>query len=327
MLAGVSHGTVSHYLNHPDRVSAEKVERIQRAIQTLGFVPNNAGRQLRLGSSTAIAYIAPDVSNPYFATIAEGVEQRAAKSGLSVFIANSNRSRAREDAYLELFERHQVRGMLVASHEGVEDRLAAVRQRGTPSVLVGQAAASPDQPSVSVDDVAGGFLAAQHLIGLGRRRLAFIGGPLGIRQLGDRLDGASAAIRESGSATLEVINLTERTIAGGHAVAKALLERPAALRPDGVFAANDLIALGLLQDLVLAGVRVPDDVALIGYDDIEFAASSIIPLSSIRSPHEAFGIAAVELLLAEIAGESAERHQIFPPELVARSSTVGGGRR
>lgn len=322
-LAGVSHGSVSHYLNHPDRVSPELADRIQQAIDALGFVPNIVGRQLRTGSSTAIAYIAPDVSNPYFATIAEGVEQRAAEAGLSVFIANSNRSRAREDAYLELFQQHRVRGMLVASHEGVEDRLAVIRRRGTPSVLVGQAAVSPEQASVSVDDVAGGLLAARHLLDGGRRRLAFVGGPLGIRQVGDRLDGARRAVEAVPGATLEVLPEDDRTIAGGLAVARTLATRLPEDRPDALFAANDLLALGLLQGLVSAGVRVPEDIALIGYDDIEFAAASVIPISSIRSPHEEFGAAAVDLLLAAFADPTAAGRTVYAPELVARASSAG----
>ncbi|MFF2053897.1 LacI family DNA-binding transcriptional regulator [Leifsonia sp. NPDC058194] len=321
-LAGVSHGSVSHYLNHPDRVSRELAERIQQAIDQLGFVPNIVGRQLRTGSSTAIAYIAPDVSNPYFATIAEGVEQRAAEAGLSVFIANSNRSRRREDAYLELFQQHRVRGMLVASHEGVEDRLAAIRRRGTPSVLVGQAAVSAEQASVSVDDVAGGGLAAAHLLGGGRRRLAFVGGPLGIRQVADRLDGAHRAVAAVPGAALEVLPVEDRTIAGGRAAARALASRLPQDRPDALFAANDLLALGLLQGLVSAGVRVPEEVALIGYDDIEFAAASIIPISSIRSPHEEFGAAAVDLLVAAFDDPTAAGHRVYAPELVARASSA-----
>ncbi|MBB5790106.1 substrate-binding domain-containing protein [Jiangella mangrovi] len=322
LLADVSNGTVSHYLNHPDRVSAEKAERIQRAIDTLGFVPNSAGRQLRLGRSNAIAYLAPDVSNPFFSSIAEGVEKRAAESGLSVFIANTHADRAREDAYLQMFEQHRVRGMLIASYEPIEDRLAQVRSRGTPAVLFGRPVEGTDLPYVAVDEVLGGRLAAQHLIDLGRQRLAFIGGPLGIKQVGDRLQGASDAVRESGSATLEVLNIPDRTIAGGKAVARELLARPVPLRPDGIFAVNDLLAIGILQTLIRGGVRVPDDVALIGYDDIEFAASSIIPISSIRSPHEVFGIAAVDLLLGVIAGDAEDIEVVYEPELVVRDSTA-----
>lgn len=322
LLADVSNGTVSHYLNHPDRVSAEKAERIQRAIDTLGFVPNSAGRQLRLGRSNAIAYLAPDVSNPFFSSIAEGVEKRAAEAGLSVFIANTHANRAREDAYLQMFEQHRVRGMLIASYEPIEERLAQVRSRGTPTVLFGRPVDGADLPYVAVDEVLGGRLATEHLLDLGRQRLAFVGGPLGIKQVGDRLQGASDAVRESGAATLEVINLPERTIAGGHTVARELLGRPGPLRPDGIFAVNDLLAIGILQTLIRGGVRVPDDVALIGYDDIEFAAASIIPISSIRSPHETFGAAAVDLLLGIIDGSAEHTGVVYEPELAVRDSTA-----
>ena len=327
-LADVAVGTVSHYLNHPDKVSAEKAQRIRSAIETLGFVRNNAGRQLRLGESSAIAYIAPDVSNPFFAEIAEGVELRASERGLSVFIANSHRDWARENAYLELFEQHQVRGMLVSSHEAIEDRLARVRSRGTPSVLVGQAAVSAEQPSISIDDVAGGTLAVEHLIAVGCRRICFVGGPLGVKQVGDRLTGASDAVRSSGVATLEVINTTDRTIRGGREIGRLIAERPEQVRPDGIFAANDLLALGILQVLVTSGISVPGQIALIGYDDIEFGEASLIPLSSVRAPHEGFGFAAVDLLFDAIAGgEGFVGQRVFEPELVVRASTTDGAPR
>ncbi len=324
-LAEVSLGTVSHYINHPARVSAEKRDRIQKAIDQLGFVRNNAAWQLRLGRSGTIAYIAPDVSNPFFAVIAEGVEQRAAAHDLSVFISNSNRSRAREDAYLDLFEQQRVQGMLVSSHHPIDDRLTQIRGRGIPSVLVGQQALSPSQPSVSIDDVAGGFMAVSHLIELGRTRIAFVGGPLGIRQVADRLEGAGNALTGQPGATLEVLNVTNRTIAEGREIGRALLARPESSRPDAIFAVNDLLALGILQVLVLGGVRVPEDVALIGYDDIEFGEASIIPLTSIRAPHEGFGFAAVDLLVNEMADEptDAPKQVIFQPELVVRASTRG----
>lgn len=324
-LAEVSLGTVSHYINHPSKVSAEKRERIQKAIDQLGFVRNNAAWQLRLGRSGTIAYIAPDVSNPFFATIAEGVEQRAAAQGLSVFISNSNRSRAREDAYLELFESQRVQGMLVSSHHPIDDRLALIKSRGIPTVLIGQRAADPEQPSVSIDDITGGYMAARHLVELGRQRIAFVGGPLGIRQVADRLEGAGNAIKDHPTVTLEVVNGTNRTIAEGREIGRALLARPAANRPDAVFAVNDLLALGILQVLVLGGVRVPEDVALVGYDDIEFGEASIIPLTTIRAPHEGFGFAAVDLLVNEMSDEptDAPKQVIFQPELVVRASTRG----
>lgn len=323
-LAGVAIGTVSHYLNHPGKVSDEKAQRIRYAIDTLGFVPSNAGRQLRLGVSTVVGYMAPDVSNPHFAEIAESVERRASELGVSVFLANSHRSREREDAYLAVFEQHQVRGLLVASHLHIEDRLMAARHRGTPSVLVGQTAVSPEQPSVSLDDVSGGRQAMQHLLDIGCRRIAFVGGPLGIPQVADRLTGASGAVREAGSATLEVIDATDRTVRGGRAVGAALLARPADLRPDGVFAVNDLLALGILQTMTAGGVAVPNDLALVGYDDNEFADVSLIPLTSVKGRHEGFGVAVVDLLFDAMEHHAiAEPHRVFEPELVVRASSQG----
>jgi LacI family transcriptional regulator len=321
--AEVAVGTVSHYLNHPDRVSAEKAARIQAAIDRLGFVRNNAGRQLRLGTSSAIAYIASAITNPYFAEIAESVEARAAERDVALFIANTHRDQAREDAYLDLFEEYQVRGILVASHEAIEDRLARLRRRGTPSVLVGYATAE-DQPSISVDDVAGGRLAAQHLLEIGCERICYVGGPLGLRQVADRLSGAGDAVRRSSTATLEDIDVADRTLTAGREVGEHLVRRDAARRPDGIFAANDLIALGVLQALVLGGVRVPDDVAVIGYDDIVFGESSLIPLTTLRTSHQDFGYAAVDLLFDVMNGTAGEHRVVFTPELVARTSTARG---
>ncbi len=323
--SGVSIGTVSHYLNHPAKVSVEKASRIQEAMDRLGFVRNNAGRQLRLGHSSTIAYMVPNVGNPFFATIAEGVEQRATEAGLSVFLANSRRDREREDSYLALFEEQGVRGMLIASSRPIESRLAPIRDRGTPSVLVGRRASSPEQPSVSIDDVLGGSLAVGHLIETGRRRIAYVGGPLLVSQVADRLQGASNAVRESPGVTLEVIDIEEHVIAEGRRVAEELLERDASARPDGVFAINDLVAIGMLNVFASHGMRIPEDIAIIGYDDTEYAENSLVPLSSVRPPHEAFGMAAVDLLLAVMPGSEtpppADPRLVFSPELVVRSST------
>lgn len=327
-VAGVAVGTVSNYLNHPDRVSADKALRIQAAIDQIGFVPSNAGRQLRLGVSSVIGYISPNVSNPYVSEIAESVERRATERGVTVFLANSHRSREREDDYLAVFEQHQVLGLLVSSDGPIEDRLASVRRRGTPSVLVGQRAVSSDQPSVSIDDVSGGRQAGRHLLEIGCRRLAVVGGPLSLPQIADRFAGLSEVVRESGGATLEFIDETDRSVRGGLSVGAALMARPPEMRPDGIFAVNDLLALGILQVLVLGGVRVPEDVAIIGYDDTAFAEGSLIPLTSIRGRHDGYGTAVVDLLFDVIGGRSIEDpHRVFAPDLVIRASTRGFGGR
>jgi LacI family transcriptional regulator len=322
VLSGVAVGTVSNFLNHPDRVSDDKAQRISAAIDSLGFVPSNAGRQLRLGVSSAIGYIAPDVSNPYFAEIAESVELRASELGITVFLANSHRSRDRENTYIELFEQYRVQGLLMSSHVPVEDRLAQVRRRGTPSVLVGQHAQSDEQPSVSLDEVSGGRQAMRHLLEVGSRRLLFVGGPLDIPQVSARLAGAGEVIREFGAATLEVIDEPDRTVRGGRRVGSALLSRPPEMMPDGIFAANDLLALGIMNALVAGGVDVPGKTSIVGYDDIEFAEASLIPLTTVKGRHEGFGIAVVDLLFDTIGGRVIdEPRRVFEPELVVRAST------
>ena len=315
--AGVAVGTVSAYLNHPDRVSAERAQRVADAIRELGFVPNTAGRQLRMGVSSVIGHLSPDVSNPHFSEIAQEVEDRAARLGMTVFFAHTHGDRAREDAYLESFEQRQVRGLLVSSFAPIEDRLAEMRERGTPSVLVGRRACRAEQPSVSIDDVSGGRQAAQHLLDTGCRRLAFVGGPLPIQQVADRLAGAREV-----APGLEVVEVAERSIAAGRAVGVQLASRPAEERPDAVFAANDVLALGILQALVAHGLGVPGDVALVGYDDNEFAEASLIPLTSVRARHEGFGATAVDLLFEAIEhGTVADPQRVYAPELVVRESS------
>jgi LacI family transcriptional regulator len=177
-------------------------------------------------------------------------------------------------------------------------------------------------PSVAVDDVEGGFLAAAHLLSLGRRRLAFVGGPADVRQVADRLAGAHRALAAAPDAALEVIDVDALTVRAGRRVGDALAARPPAQRPDAVFCANDLLAVGLLQGAaILGGIRVPEELALIGYDDIDFAATAVVPLSSVRQPARRMGATAVELLLEVIADSTATRAVRFRPELVRRDST------
>ncbi|MGF3056413.1 LacI family DNA-binding transcriptional regulator [Microbacterium sp. YY-01] len=322
--AGVAVGTVSHFLNHPDRVSPEKAERIQAAILTLGYVPSQAGRQLRTGVSNVLGYLVPDVSNPHFAEIAEGVEQRAAELGFTVFLANSHRDPTREDAYLRTFEQYRVRGLIVASYSPIEERLAVLRNRGTPSILVGQTARTPAQASVSVDDVDGGRQAAEHLLSLGVRRLAFVGGPLTVPQVADRLAGASMAVRRNGQAALEVIGVDDRTLAGGRAIGEAIFARPPEQRPEGIFAVNDLVALGILQVLSARGVSVPQEVAIVGYDDTEFAQASLVPLTSIHGSQQGLGRIVVDRLMDVIEERAVgSLHHVTPPQLMPRESTTG----
>ncbi len=191
---GVSLGTVSNVLNRPDRVSAATRERVLQAIDELGFVRNEAARQLRAGRSRTIGLIVLDVGNPFFTDIAAGVESAAAAAGLSVVLCNSGEDVVREQHYLSVLEQQRAYGILVSPITGKDAQLRAIRRRGIPVVLVDRGSGRR-QCSVSVDDVVGGELAVAHLIECGHRDIAFVGGPISIKQVSDRLEGARRALR------------------------------------------------------------------------------------------------------------------------------------
>ena len=323
--AGVSVGTVSNVMNQPNKVSAATVERVQEAITALGFVRNDAARQLRAGRSRAIGLIILDVGNPFFTELARGAEDEAARAGLSIILGNSDEKAEREATYLDLFEEQRMHGILISPFGDITARLHRLRDRGIPAVLVDRTSADVSFSSVSVDDIAGGKLAVDHLIATGRRRIAFVGGPMEIRQVTDRIEGSRRAIAAHPGVSLEVIDTSALTVIEGRNAGIAIAARRAFERPDAIFAANDLVATGLLQALVMqGGVRVPRDIAMIGYDDIAFAAAAAVPLSSIRQPTHLIGQTAVEILLEEAANPGlAPRQVIFHPELVIRESTGG----
>lgn len=322
-LARVSVGTVSNVLNKSKTVSPATEQRVIDAIETLGFVRNDAARQLRVGQSRTVGMMVLDVSNPFFTDVARGVEDTLSSHNRSLLLGNSAEDAQREQTHLDLFEEQRVAGLLITPVGDVTARLERLRKRGSPAVLVDRHATTANFSSVSVDDQRGGFLAAQHLLEQQRTRLAFVGGSRDIVQVRQRLEGARDALETAGRSPIRVLEMATMSAEAGRAAGEQLVALPAAERPDAVFAANDLLALGVLQAFTHHGVRVPDDIALIGYDDIYFAASSAIPLSSIRQPAWEMGRAAADLLLAEIENGTPAEHQhvVFQPELVIRESS------
>jgi LacI family transcriptional regulator len=261
-----------------------------------------------------------DIGNPFFTDLARGAEDRARRSGLSLLLADARQIGDRETSYIDLFEEQRVRGVLITPVDDAIPRLVRLRRHGIPSVLVDRIAPPSGFSSVSVDDVAGGRLAMEHLMATGRRRVLFVGGPLDLRQVRDRLTGARDAVAAHPGAVLDVLEIDALTIGEGVAVGRALAARPD--RPDAVFAANDLVAIGVFQGLVVLGdVRVPDDVAIVGYDDIDFAAAAAVPITSVRQPRERMGSEAVDLLALELDGDQVRRRIVFQPELIVREST------
>ncbi|WP_016697810.1 LacI family DNA-binding transcriptional regulator [Actinoalloteichus spitiensis] len=320
--ARVSVGTVSNVLNRPSVVAPATRRRVLAAIDELGFVRNESARQLRQGTARTIGLVVLDVGNPFFTDLAKGVEAAATEAGHAVMLCNSDGSRDRESRHLELLAQQQVHGVLMSP---VEDDLSSARElaaRGVSVVLVGHPAESDDLCSVAVDDRVGGEIAVTHLLATGRRRLTMIAGSPATRQCAERHAGGQQALRNAGHdpGGLEFLEVPTLDVAAGQRAAEQLLARGSL--PDGVFCVNDLVALGLLQVLLRAGVSVPDDVAVVGYDDIDFAAAAAVPLTSVRQPATLLGRTAADLVIAEGAGSRHQHQQVvFTPELVVREST------
>jgi LacI family transcriptional regulator len=323
--AGVSLGTVSNVLNRPDRVSAATRERVANAMAELGFVRNESARQLRAGRSRTLAYVMLDATNPFFTDVARGIELAAEDQDLSLFLCNSDNRSAREETYLEHLQQQRVQGILITPVDPLSPTLDAVARR-TPVVIVDRTRPGDGFCSVAVDDVLGGRLAVEHLLDCGHDRVAFVGGPASVGQVRERLEGARQAWAGAGMSAGALVHLPTPglAVADGRAAGERLAGIPASRRPTAAFCANDLVALGLLQQVVSTGGRVPDDLAIVGYDDIDFAAAAAVPLTSVRQPRRELGRRAAELLLDESEDrEHTHQRVLFEPELVARRSTLG----
>lgn len=322
--AGVSVGTVSNVLNRPEMVSEGKRELVQQAVEKLGYVPNDAARQLKAGISRTVGLVVVDTQNPFYGTIALAAEEAAETKGLGLFVANSHRRHSKEEFYLTQFEQQRARGILVTPGSSELERHRGVARRGTRVILVDSVESDADFCTIAADDFHGGHLAVQHLVEQGRRRITVIGGPGHFRQVGRRRDGALAAAEGKG-VEIHYVEPDEMSILAGRALGEQILGGPGPL-PDGIFAMNDLLATGVLQAVLMhGGVTVPGDIALVGYDDIDFCASAVVPITSVRQPSEAMGRGAVELLEAEILDGDDHRHRsvVHKPELVVRASTLG----
>lgn len=320
--AGVSHGTVSHALNHPERVSAETLARVRAAVDELGYVRNDSARQLRSGRSTTLGLVLVDNWSPFFNELSRGFEDAVVPERWNVTVANSALDVDREIAHLDAFEQRRVAGILIIPQSRrTYERLIQMRRRGISCVLVDQQSEIADLPSVGVDDYAGGFSAARHLVDLGRRRIAFVGNPAVLSHARARLEGARAGAGEE--ATIETIEVSRLEFDPGLEAGRQIASRSRRDRPDAVFCANDLLALGVIQVAFETGLRVPEDLAVIGYDDIGFATRVGMGITSVRQPAYELGKTAGRVLLDDIARREAPQHIVYTPELIPRASTLG----
>jgi LacI family transcriptional regulator len=312
-LAKVSVGTVSNVLNRPDVVSAATKSRVESAMAKLKFHRNASARQLRAGVSSTVGAIVSDVSNPFYTELIRGIEDRLAVDDHTLIMCSSDNDPEREARFLRLLTEQGVRGVLITPMDTTDARLAGLTHLGIPSVLLD--ISSPNWPSVAVDNVHGGREAVAHLLKMGHRQIAVLIRP-GVQTSQQRAQGAAEAAVQAGldpDDVLQVVHLDEMTANGGQQAIVPLLDssRP----PTAVFTVNDIVALGVLRELRIRGLRVPDDVALVGYDDLFLAAELMVPLSSVRQPMREMGWAAADLLL------SGNPHQQFVPELIVRASS------
>ena len=323
--AAVSETTVSNVLHRPDVVAAPTRERVLAAIEALGYVANTAARALRTGRTRRFALAVLGLGNPFFVGVAEGVRAAAEQAGASVSFYNTALDTAREHRLLERLSEQRLEGLIITPVDVGSAALRDFAEQGTPLVVLARQPADGAACAVRSDDVAGGRLAIEHLLAVAGRRLSYVGPTRDERYHGARLAASSAGVQ------LHLVSTGGAGIQDGQRAASDMLEDGAGALPRGVFCANDLIALGLVQALTARGVRVPQDVAVVGYDDLLLAsATSAVELSSVHQPAQMMGREAVRLLLQEqhqdqAGGDHAHQDVVFTPRLVVRSSSTSLG--
>lgn len=322
--AGVSTATVSNVINKPDRVGVRTRRKVERAISDLGFVPNRAAQQLRIGVSTSVGLVVPDVSYPFFTDLARGAEAEAAGRGLSVFLGNSDINHDKEAALVRSFLQQRVRGLLVAPITSPRAVLEIAEQADVPFVLVDTPPlVEGNVSSVASDSFAGGRIAVRHLCERGSTRLAFIGSDADPTQVIERWNGALREVQELPGVTLQRIPPEGRGLRAGIRIGRSLLSMPPSERPDGLIAPNDGLAVGVVNALVAEkGTEVFRDIRVVGYDDLEIAANAVVPITSIRQSSELIGRSAIDLLEELVnVPEPAHRRIVYDPVLVQRATT------
>ena len=321
--AGVSLGTVSNVLNRPALVSAKTLSKVQNVIDELGFIPNRAARALAAGTNNTIGFVVADLSNSFFVDMIRGAEEEATVASMKVLLANTDMQMEKQRSYLDLFAEERLEGVLLAPLPGTAPMVRDAHPNRHIVMLNDTAVAGAC--TVSVNNELGGYLAARHLIEIGRRRLLFAGDPALAEPVLHRLQGAERAVSETSGVTMEVARTPEVQVDDGRKLGHELLARSACDRPDGIVAAADLLALGVMQAFRSdPTLRIPEDVAITGYDDNRSAWSSMIPITTLAQPGGEMGRTAVGLLLDEIkVGATHEhRHVVMDPQLIVRASTV-----
>lgn len=314
--AAVSPSTVSRAFTVPDLLRGDTLQRVLEAARDLGYHPNRAARALITGKTGNIGVVVPDISNPFFASMLKGSSARARESGHVLFLADTEEDSALEESLVAAMAR-QVDGLVLCSPRLAGARLVELLG-GLPSVLVNRT--ESDLPSVVMDSGDGARQAVEHLAALGHRRVAYLSGPGTSWSNRQRLQGLLGAAEAAGVEVAELGPFTPRFASGLQAADLVLADGATA-----VIAYNDLMALGVLARLQARGVRVPEDLSVVGCDDIAMAAMATPPLTTVVMPMEAAGRAAIDVLLGRLqdpTGSSALGHRSLGTQLLVRSSTL-----
>jgi LacI family transcriptional regulator len=320
--AGVSTTTVSHVINRTRKVDAITAARVDAAIAELGYRPNALARSMRRGRTHTVGVILPDIANPFFGDLGRWLEDALFEAGYSAIICNSDGDERKESRYLDVLLSKKVDGILLIAASQPSEGLRHLVDSGPPTVVVDRELDDLALPQVMVANHHGGYLAGQHLAELGHRRIGVIAGPGGLGTSAKRLDGVRDALTESGIAIdAAYLQRGDFRAAGGRLAMEALLALEP--RPTAIFAENDLMALGALAAAHAAGLEIPRDLSVVGFDGIAFSADVTPPLTTVLQSTQGIAAAAVELLLDQLRDGSAPTRQVELPVALAIRGTSG----
>ncbi|TDV53436.1 LacI family transcriptional regulator [Pseudomonas helmanticensis] len=320
-LAGISYTTVSHVVNNTRPVSQEVRLKVEAAIKSLDYVPSAVARSLKAKTTATIGLLVPNSLNPYFAELARGIEDYCERNGYCVILCNSDDNPDKQRSYLRVLLEKRIDGLIVASaggDSGLAQGLAGVK---TPMVIVDRGLDGVDADLVRIDHEYGAYLATRHLLELGHRDIATIGGPASTSVAQMRLAGYCRALKEAGVEVRQERMLeSDFTSTGGYNAAATLLESNP---PSAIFAGNDMIGIGVLRAAAERNVRVPSELSVIGFDDIQMSRYVYPALTTVGQSILQLGEMAAEVLLRRIASPNLGTDQrIVTPSIVLRESTA-----
>jgi len=321
--ANVSTTTVSHVVNSTRFVSDKVRHDVELAIRELNYVPSAVARSLKSNTTKTIGMLIPNCSNPYFAEIVRSVEDHCFGAGYALILCNTDDDPHRQAAYLQVISEKRIDGAIIISTGEDKDLLRLLKGLPIPTVLLDREIQEVNCDLVETSHLQGAMMATEHLIGMGHRRIACVAGPANLNSSAQRIEGWRAALAKN-SLAAEASHLlwhSDFSSQGGFTTMQSILRSPQV--PSAVFVCNDLMCIGALSAAHQAGVRVPQDMSLIGFDDIELARFASPTLSTIAQPKHRIGVTAVDMVLERIQGGRVEARQvILQPELIVRNSTA-----